>query len=273
MVIIVPQFCIPFLKSVEVLMILKFIQGLSAIIFPVFLTKIMHCIDESQTGISTAVFNGIYYGGGWIGATLAGMLITDYGWKVSYIGLGIICLVLGIIWVVTMKENTDRVNVALCRKSVSDINDIIRNHIVWLLVVLFFSTTFVLEAITVDMPMFSSYLGFTESETGKALIAVTIGILTACMLSGKVSDLSASNSVSRAKARIRVLLFGPVLIVLSIILLFVLDVTSLDIFFFGVVLVSFGAAWGLGSFYSMLPDIFHEQTLPIVTGFIGGWQM
>ncbi len=267
---LVPQFCIPFLESVEVLMVLKFIQGMSTIMFPMFLTIIMEWIEESQIGISTAVFNGIFYGGGGIGAALAGALITAYDWKVSYIGIGIICLIVGIIWLLTIKENHNKGQWESNEKNELTIKDIITNPTVWLLVIAFFSTTFVLQAITVDMPIFSKYLGFTESETGKALIAGTIGIFSASMISGKISDLLAAKSVSRAKARIKVLLFGPMLIVLSVLALFVLDVTTLGVFFVWVLLVSFGAAWGLGTFYSILPEIFDAKTLPVVTGFAGG---
>lgn len=268
--ILVPQFCIPFLESVELLMVLKFIQGMSTIMFPMFLTIIMEWIEESQIGISTAVFNGIFYGGGGIGAALAGALITAYDWRVSYIGIGIICLIVGIIWLLTIKENHDKVQWESNDKNELTIKDIITNPTVWLLVIAFFSTTFVLQAITVDMPIFSKYLGFTESETGKALTAVTIGIFAASMLSGKISDLLAAKSVSRAKARIKVLLFGPMLIVLSVLALFILDVKTLGVFFVWILLVSFGAAWGLGTFYSILPEIFDEKTLPVVTGFAGG---
>ena len=66
----------------------------------------MDVISERQAGLATAVFNGIFYSGGGIGGTLAGFFIAKSGWLSSYFALGIIELVIGVIWLFTVKDTT-----------------------------------------------------------------------------------------------------------------------------------------------------------------------
>lgn len=266
---VIPQFLLPYTTSVTVLMLLKFLQGLAAIVFPIFLLLIMDWIHESQTGLATAVFNGIFYGGGGIGGTFAGIIITQKGWTASYMSVGIVQLFIGIIWILTVK---DKHLDPPALQSVSSIStkQILKLPKVWLLILSFFSTTFVLQAITVDIPIYSIYLGYNEIDTGRVMTAVTIGIITACLISGKTSDFFALKSSNKAKSRIYALMVGPVIIMISSIVLIIAHLNSFSVFFSAILFFSFGAAWGLGTFYSILPEMFQKNTLPIITGFSGG---
>ena len=71
---IIPLFILPHVDSIMIQYILKFIQD---------------WVSESETGLATAVFNGIFYGGGGIGGTFAGFVITKWGWVSSFYALGI----------------------------------------------------------------------------------------------------------------------------------------------------------------------------------------
>jgi MFS family permease len=48
--------------------------------------------------------------------------------------------------------------------------------------------------------------------------------------------------------------------------------TAANIAVFGVssFLFTFGAAWGLGVFYSILPELFDQEKVPLATGLTGG---
>ena len=35
-------------------------------------------------------------------------------------------------------------------------------------------------------------------------------------------------------------------------------------------LITFGGSWGLGAFYSILPEIYDKKTVPVATGITGG---
>ncbi|MDO4545420.1 MAG: MFS transporter, partial [Bacillota bacterium] len=268
-----PQFLLPFAASPFLFMLLKVMQGFASMIFPVFLLIIMDAVLERQAGLATAVFNGIFYCGGGIGGTLAGFFIAKYGWISSYFSLGIIELVIGVIWLLTVKDTSQgsvKKDETLNEKGGHTSLSLLKMPVVWLLIIAFISTTFVIQAITVDMPLFSQWLGYDDMETGKITTAVTIGLLASCLVSGKISDMVALRMKSKAAARILVLAVGPVIIILSSLLLILADLSSFGLFYFATLLFSFGGSWGLGTFYAILPELFDNDTLPLVTGFAGG---
>ena len=270
-----PQFVIPYTSVPAMLIFWKLVQGFSSVIFPVFLLIIMDVISERQAGLATAVFNGIFYSGGGVGGTLAGFFIAKSGWLSSYFALGIIELVIGIIWLFTVKDTTkDKASDAveaynLNEEKVSSLS-LLKMPVVWLLILAFISTTFVIQAITVDLPLFSEWLGYNELESGKINTAVTIGLLAACLVSGQISDMVARRMSNKGRARILVMAVGPILIIIASLMLILLDLTNFGLFYATAFIFSFGGSWGLGTFYSILPEIFDEERLPIITGLAGG---
>lgn len=270
-----PQFVIPYTSVPALLIFWKLVQGFSSVIFPVFLLIIMDVISERQAGLATAVFNGIFYSGGGIGGTLAGFFIAKSGWLSSYFALGIIALVIGVIWLLTVKDTTkDKASDAveadnLNEEKVSSLS-LLKMPVVWLLILAFISTTFVIQAITVDLPLFSEWLGYNELESGKINTAVTIGLLAACLVSGQISDMVARRMSNKGRARILVMAIGPILIIVASLMLILLDLTNFGLFYATAFIFSFGGSWGLGTFYSILPEIFDEERLPIITGLAGG---
>lgn len=279
---VIPQSTFPYNNSVLIFFILKFIQGFTSIIFPVFLLMIMDWVKETQTGIATAAFNGIFYGGGGIGATFAGFVINKWGWVASFHAISISILVICLLWIFTVKErnhiesedieveNKDFKNIGESSKGKS-IPDLLKMPAVYFLILAFIPTTFAVQAISVDLPLYGTYLGYSEIQTGTLGVAVTIGMVAACLISGKCSDYFASKSKNRANGRIGVMMAGAAIIVVSTIVLLVFSSGSFNLLYAAVLFLSFGASWGLGVFYSILPDVFNEDTLQISTGFIGGF--
>lgn len=235
----------------------------------------MDVIAEHHAGLATAVFNGMFYSGGGVGGTVAGFFISKYGWMSSYFAIGAIQLIIGIIWLLTVKDTTEKQPAETNPVSLDTQNQassliLLKTPVVWLLIIGFISTTFVIQAITVDMPLFSAFLGYDDSETATINTAVTIGLLAACLVSGKISDIVALRMSNKAKARILVMAIGPVIIILSSLMLILLDLTSIGLFYAAALLFSFGGSWGMGAFYAILPELFDEDQLPIVTGLAGG---
>lgn len=271
-----PQFALPFVSSPALFMLLKIMQGFAALVFPVFLLIIMDVIAERHAGLATAVFNGMFYSGGGVGGTVAGFFISKYGWMSSYFAIGAIQLIIGVVWLLTVKDTTEKQpseaeSAPLNTQDQTSSLVLLKMPVVWLLIIGFISTTFVIQAITVDMPLFSAFLGYDESETATINTAVTIGLLAACLVSGKISDMVALRMSNKAKARILVMAVGPVIIILSSLMLVLLDLTtSIGLFYTAALLFSFGGSWGMGAFYAILPELFDENKLPIVTGLAGG---
>lgn len=281
---VLPQFVIPYTTSPILFVLWKAIQGFSSVIFPVFLLLIMDVINERKAGLATAVFNGIFYSGGGIGGTLAGIFIAKTDWLSSYYAIGIIELVIGILWLFTIKSptssksnNLEDDNSANLEPDTLSANPerfaaltLLRMPIVWLLIVAFISTTFVIQAITVDLPLFSEWLGYDDLSSGKINTAVTIGLLVSCVVSGQISDMVTNRMTNKGRGRILVMAIGPILIITASLMLIILDLTNFSLFYFVAFLFSFGGSWGLGTFYSVLPEIFDENKLPIITGLAGG---
>lgn len=147
---------------------------------------------------------------------------------------------------------------------------ILKMPVTWLLIFAFISTTFVVQAITVDLSIFSEHLGYTAMEISKLNVAVSLGLIVSCLISGKISDIIASRMSNRAAARIIALLIGPALIIVSTILLITLNLQIFILFYAVAFIFSFSGSWGLGTFYSVLPEVYDDEKLPVVTGIAGG---
>lgn len=273
---VLPQFVIPVTAAPAVFMVCKGIQGFASLIFPVFLVIIMDVIPEKQSGFATAVFNGIFYSGGGIGGTLSGVFISKWGWMSSYYAIGIIEALLITVGLITIRKTTGYSD---NQKPQSDHNNqlesttpagLLKLPVVWLLIMAFVSTTFVVQAITVDFPLFSSYIGYGSTEVGIIGNAVSLGLIISCLISGKISDIMALRTDNKAFARVLALAIGPALIIVSALLIITIDLNSFGVYFFVAFLFSFGGSWGFGTFYAVLPEIFSTETLPHITGIAGG---
>ena len=275
---IVPQFLFPFTTWLPLFFLLKFIQGLSSIVFPVMMLLMMDWLEENKTGLVTAVFNGIFYGGGGIGATAAGLVLNKWGWVATYFALGIALAVVTAIWVLTVRERkappapaADPAAAQAPAEQGLTIPQLLRLPKVYCLILGFIPTTFVVQAISADLAIYGSFLGYDELQVGSLGTAATIGMVAACLVSGKCSDFFAARMRNRGVARVSVMLAGCALTVVSVAFLLFAAQVSYSLLYAAVVLFSFGGSWGLGVFYSILPDVFDARTLPTATGFIGGF--
>lgn len=270
---IIPQFLFPFVTSLPLFFVLKFSQGMSSIVFPIMMLLMMDWVEENQTGLVTAVFNGIFYGGGGIGATASSFVLSRWGWIGTYFALGIALAVVTAIWIATVRERKApaAVEAEAPKEKGLSIPQLLRLPKVYCLILGFIPTTFAVQAISSDLSLYGSFLAYSESQIGSLGTAATIGMVAACLVSGKCSDFFAGKAANRGAARVGVMLAGCALTVVSVV--FLLSAASQDfaLFYAAVLLFSFGGSWGLGVFYSILPDVFDERSLSTATGFIGGF--
>lgn len=267
--VVFPLAATPHVTSLTVLYVLKFIQGFSSLVFPLFLVVIMDWIEEKDRGLSTAVYTGVFYGGAGIGGTFSGFIIEKLSWQASFYALAILQAAVALVWLFTVREKERKAETE-AKSSGGAFQTMLKKPLVWLLVISFIATTWSVQAISVDMSLFGTALGYGDLETGKLMSAITIGIIAACMVSGKLSDFLAARSRNKAAARIWAHAAGCVVIIVSVAALLLADLSGFAVFYGLVLFFSFGAAWGLGSFYCILPELFDEETVPVATGFIGG---
>ena len=267
--VVVTTAVIPLNGSLAVLYVLKFIQGFSSLIFPLFLIVIMDWIGEKDRGLSSAVYTGVFYGGAGVGGTFSGFVIERFGWQASYYALALLQAAAAVVWLLTVREKADRPEAEKSGKL--SLAGVLRNPLVWLLVAGFIATTWSVQAISVDMPLFGADLGYGDLENGKILSAISVGIVLASLVSGKLSDLWAARRRNKAAARTAVFAAGCVIMMAAVAALLTLDLTRFGVFYGVVLFFSFGAAWGLGAFYCILPELFDEETSSVATGLIGGF--
>ena len=268
---IIPQFLFPFITSLPLFFVLKFSQGMSSIVFPIMMLLMMDWVEENQTGLVTAVFNGIFYGGGGIGATASSFVLSRWGWIGTYFALGIALAVVAAIWVLTVRERKAPAAAEAPKEKGLSIPQLLRLPKVYCLILGFIPTTFAVQAISSDLSLYGSFLAYSESQIGSLGTAATIGMVAACLVSGKCSDFFAGKAANRGAARVGVMLAGCALTVVSVVLLLGAASQGFAPFYAAVLLFSFGGSWGLGVFYSILPDVFDERSLSTATGFIGGF--
>ncbi len=260
---------IPLNRSLAVLYLLKFIQGFSSLIFPLFLIVIMDWIGEKDRGLSSAVYTGVFYGGAGVGGTFSGFVIENFGWQASFYALALVQAAVAAVWLFTVREKGDRGTQESGAKGSFSI--VLKNPLVWFLVLSFIATTWSVQAISVDMPLFGAALGYGDLENGKVMSAISVGIILACLVSGKLSDLWAARRRNKAAARTAVFAAGCIVMAAAVAALLLLDLTQFAVFYGVVLFFSFGAAWGLGAFYCILPELFDEETSAVATGLIGGF--
>ena len=267
-----PQFFIPHAGSIFAFMAFKVIQGLSAMIFPVFLVIILRWMEEKNAGLSTAVFNSIFFAGGGLGGTMAGFLIAGHGWLASYYALGAVQLFTGLLWLCTVKEappgERAESSEGVGREGVA--KEVIASPVLWLLALSFFATMWGVQAITVDWALFGEWLGYDALALSKIMSAVTLGIASSCILSGKTSDFFAKAAAKKSLARVAVLMAGHALTLASVCFLLFADLGNFTLFYAATFLFTFSVSWGLGAFYCILPEIYDARTVPLATGFTGG---
>lgn len=269
---IIPQLFIPSVKSVLSIYLLKSVQGFSSLSYSVFLTLIMKYAPARKTGLATALFNGVFFGGSGVISLLTGYIIIKRDWIDSYLILTIILLILSILWVVTIKDKEEvepKLSFCIDNKKVSGIT-LICSTTAWLLMATLFSTVWTNQALLVDMPLYLGSLGFSTFETGKIISITTPGILLSCFLSGLISDAVTFKARNKSMDRIKVLMVGPGIMILSLAGLMIFNNAGRLIFILIIFFLAFGSAWGFGSFYSILPGFYNDENLPIATGIIGG---
>lgn len=268
---VIPQFLLPWVGSLPLFLVLKFLQGLSSIVFPVMMLLMMEWVEERQTGLVTAAFNGIFYGGGGIGATAASLVLQKWGWIASYYALGIALATVTALWLLTVRQREDPAPVKEHKSETgAALPKLLRQPKVWCLILGFVPTTFAVQAISSDLALYGSFLGYSERQIGGVGSAVTVGMVAACLASGRCSDFFAGKQKVPGRARVAVLLAGCLLTVASALGLLAVAGRSISCFQAAALLFSFGGSWGLGVFYSILPDVFDADILPAATGFLGG---
>jgi len=262
---ILPQFAIPlvvrsgFLPGV---FILKGMQGLNSMAFPLYISTITLWMSERYAGLATAIFNGSFAAGSGIGAWLAGRIVPYYGWEKSFYLIGGICLFFAIP-VMAITRDKERIetpsSVAAANENSGTYKGIIRQSVTWILILALLANTWVTQAITVDMSVYASYMNYSAGDTGTLMLAISCMTVLASIIAGAVSDWVASRSQNTVKARSLVMALGYILCAIAAVFLPGAAAAGYGAFLPTACAMMFGAAWACGVFWALPVEVYHPQ--------------
>lgn len=269
---IVPQTLIPYAPNYICLVALKLAQGFCAMLFPLSLSLIVAWSDERSVGLATSIFTGVFYAGGTLGGAVAGVVISLVGWEFSYHALSAAMIAMSALFLSAVRGWPDGVGAEEEAEGRGAYRSVVFDRRTWFLVLAFLPTIWAIQTIWADMAPFGEYLGYSEAQTGSVMGIAAAAILIAALSSGKASDWFASRSARPLAARVGVLSAGTALIAAGVLVIVLSDLAAPNIamFYAAVFFLSLGAAWGLGSFYCIIPEIYEGERIAVANGFAGG---
>lgn len=267
---ILPQFLVPMaigLKSLPLLFILKGLQGCNAITFPLYISTIVMWVGDRYKGAATAIFNGSFVAGAGIGSWLSGIIIPALGWQSSFYLVGGLCLVFAVPVIMLTRDKTE-VQAAPPRRPERKTDwQVVRSPSTWLLIFSLAANTWVVQAVTVDLPVYSSYLGYGYAQTGNMMMAVSIVTVAASALAGIVSDRRAAAGGNPLRSRCSVQGMGYVICIAAALCLPFLAEKGVWFLALAACAMMFGASWAGGVFWALPSEVYSEGKVVEGTAF------
>lgn len=268
---ITPQFLLPLAVktgSLPFLFLCKGIQGCNSLAFPLYIASIVLWVHEDFKGLATAIFNGSFVAGAGLGAWIAGKVIPLFGWEYSFYiigGLGALFALPAVLLTRDKDAASPRGNAPPAPKR--SYGPVVRMPVTWLLVVGFIANTWITQAVNVDMPVYSAYLGYEYGETGRFMALLSLVTVTSSVLSGGISDRIAARSANKLRARCIVMGCGYAVSIAASLLLPDLARSGIGPFMAAACVMMFGAAWAGGIFWALPSDAYPEDCIVAGTSF------
>lgn len=269
---ILPQFLIPSVVKMNLLpalFILKGMQGLNSMAFPLYISTITLWMSEKYVALSTAIFNGSFVAGSGVGAWLAGKIVPALGWQASFYAIGGICLFFAIP-VLLITRDKPQAYTGETKKNKNVYGSIIKQPITWILVAALIANTWVAQSVTVDMSVYASAIGYDYSKTGNLMLMISIVTVVSSILAGAVSDFFAIRAKNRIASRSVVMGLGYVLSAISAFALPYVAEKSFIALTVLSCLMMFGASWGAGVFWALPVEVYSSEDNVAGTAFCSG---
>ena len=277
---ILPQFVVPIavqFQCVPMLFVLKGMQGLNAMAFPLYISTISVWMDRNYVALATAIFNGSFMAGSGIGAWIAGKIVPALGWQASFYAIGGICLIFAIpaLLITEDKERPEEVKPAKSidtkkSKKPNVYGTIVRQPLTWILCASLIANTWVCQSVTVDMSVYANSIGYNYGQTGNLMLMISVVTVVSSMVAGGVSDWFAARARKKTKSRCWVMGLGYAISMAGGLML---PIAS-KIGFWGLAaaacLMMFGANWGMGGFYALPVELYSAEDNVAATAFCSG---
>lgn len=272
---IIPQFLIPFAPDVPVFLFLKGLQGFNSIAFPLYISTIVSLVRNDQKGLATSIFNGSFVAGAGVGAWIAGQVIPRFGWQASYFAIGGLSLIFACI---TIFVSRDASSCSACEerqltktvKADGSYKYVVSRITTWIMIIALTASNWISQAVTVDMPVYSAYIGYNFEETGNLMMIISIVTLISSILAGAISDRFAHISKDKLLSRSIILSLGYILAACAAFILpHFAQKNILGLIIFSSAMM-FGSSWAGGVFWAIPSEVYSKEHNIAGTGFCSG---
>lgn len=268
---IFPQFLMPLAissGSLPLLMLFKGMQGCNSIAFPLYISAIVMWVGDGHKGLATAVFNGSFVAGSGVGSWIAGQIVPIFGWQFSFFVTGGLCLLFAVPAVLLIQDRQQAtISSNLPRRDLAVRGKVHRMKSTWILIVSLVANTWITQAVTVDLSVYSSWLGYEYEAIGNMMLVVSVVTVLSSAVAGSAADHRASRSPSPLRARCRVQAAGYILSFVAAALLPVIATKGILALCTVSCLMMFGSSWAGGVFWSLPSEVYSDQEVVEGTGF------
>lgn len=271
---IIPQFVLPTAihwGSVPLLFIFKGLQGCNSIAFPLYISAILMWVDHSHTGFSTALFNGSFIAGNGLGGWLAARLIPEFGWQPSFYIIGFLCMLFALPAIMVTAENKERkeslqpVSKPVTPKS--SYRKIAAMAVTWVVILASLGSTWVNQAVVVDLPLYTSYLKYNYFQSGNLMFLISVITVGTSIIAGLVSDRLYVISKKKFRARCLVLSFGCIISAFAAIILPMAADKGYVVYAAFAGLLVAGSSWASGALWPVINYVYLPEEAVAGTSF------
>ncbi len=207
LMLLVPQFLIPYIPSYSLILFLRFIQGWGVVWF-ITVAMVTGWFPVETRGIASGVVGGSIPFGVGMGGIIAGWLIAQVGsWETSFIYFGVIVIVIVAIWLVVVKDPPQQVEQGSAKKEKPAVSPY-SYAAGWLVAfALFFNFVSLIGLYTVLGP-YLYHLGYQSTQVGIGLMACGLVGAVTTPLSGIIGDSIVRKGGSPVKVRAYIMGFA-----------------------------------------------------------------
>ena len=267
LLLIIPQFIIPSAGSFIVILLLRFLQGLSFIAWAPFVACVVGWFTGKQKGFATGLYLGVALAGGMVGGFITGITLPSLGWQGTFYILGGIVAVFLLLWeIVTVVPPKSG---AASAKAGGGYGVILRMKETWYLVLIMAGATWMLYTLLARVPNYAFDLGYSEMEVGTLTTAIGIAYIVAALIAGPVSDiLSVRLGLLKGKGICMALGFGVA--VIGALLVPWAGGAGYAALFALLFVAAFGNSWPQAVYWAVPSEVYDPEVADAGTGFAGG---
>ena len=198
-----PQFAIPFLGSYSLILVSRFLQGWGVVWF-VTTSMTTAWFPLEQRGMASGIVSGAIPLGIGVGGLVTGRLLEWAGtWQKSFIDFGVVAAAVTVVWAVLARDPrgvTPAPSASATTVAIESFSPF-RSVAGWLAALCLFANAWQLIGLNTVLPSYMYSLGYRPSEAGAAILAVGLVGVISTPLGGVISDRLILRGIEPIKAR------------------------------------------------------------------------